>query len=285
MNISHTSSDRLPLGCQIRPAKLADRWQIQNLLRGLIKSEGLNFEVRLFGYYLVEALIWGGLAGFCWQFLDRLDGIVAILVMIAIALLILIALFRLLLLCLSIVFLFISGAKNWSKYVVVECNRALVACMAMRRFQTHTIIYNLYVKPSWRSQGLGSALVNQARQAGQSSANRPIQSQNMPENATPISPETKPQLRNSRPTGRRSVDPVATNDLYLVCKPRLVGFYTRLGFVSVTWQKLPDRVKSSLNGYRPHPRLWGFQVAFMRWRSTNSINAAMSNLSDLTDRQ
>jgi ribosomal protein S18 acetylase RimI-like enzyme len=161
MKVTNANSDRLPQGCQIRAARQNDQWTIQNLLWGLIKSEGLNFEMRLFGYYLLQALLLVWLTRFLLQFQGRIAGIAASLLIMAITLLIAIALILIIFVVIGITFLIVGGVRNWSKYLVVECNRSLVACVAMRKFKTHTIVYNLFVKPSWRNQGIGSALVRQ----------------------------------------------------------------------------------------------------------------------------
>jgi GNAT superfamily N-acetyltransferase len=250
-NVSQSNSDRLPSGCQLRAARSTEQWSIQHLLWGLIKSEGLNFEARLFGYYLLQALLLGWGATFLHQFLDRFTGVIAGLLMIVIVLLVAIALLLLFFVGVGITFIFIGGISNWPKYLVVECNHSLVACIAARQFHTHTIIYNLFVKPSWRDQGIGSALVRQVRRS-----------------LSPIVP--KPNHRSSQ------ILPNPNQDIYLVCKPRLVGFYTRLGFVSVPWSKLPDRVKTTLSSYKPHPRLWGLSIAFMRWREPVVSNSPKS---------
>ncbi|MEC4894013.1 MAG: GNAT family N-acetyltransferase [Oscillatoria sp. PMC 1051.18] len=58
----------------------------------------------------------------------------------------------------------------------------------------------------------------------------------------------------------------APKPLYLVCKPKLVKFYARQGFVKVTWRDLSPLVKAKFSIFQPHPKLWGFPLLMMEYK-------------------
>ncbi|MEC4989278.1 MAG: GNAT family N-acetyltransferase [Oscillatoria sp. PMC 1068.18] len=58
----------------------------------------------------------------------------------------------------------------------------------------------------------------------------------------------------------------APKPLYLVCKPKLVKFYARQGFVKVSWRDLDPLVKAKFSIFQPHPKLWGFPLLMMEYK-------------------
>lgn len=59
------------------------------------------------------------------------------------------------------------------------------------------------------------------------------------------------------------------NPLYLACKPKMVKFYSKLGFFEVPWHNLSKPVKNIFNIFQPHPKLWGFPIVIMKYSSSS----------------
>jgi N-acetylglutamate synthase-like GNAT family acetyltransferase len=59
----------------------------------------------------------------------------------------------------------------------------------------------------------------------------------------------------------------AVQPLYLVCKPKLVQFYSQLGFVIVPWHELSSPLQASFNIFKIDSRLTGISWAVMRYQS------------------
>lgn len=55
----------------------------------------------------------------------------------------------------------------------------------------------------------------------------------------------------------------AAPPLYLVCKPKLLQFYTLMGFLQIPWENLPGIIKSNFNIFRPHFKLTGYPLFIM----------------------
>ncbi|NJM67844.1 MAG: GNAT family N-acetyltransferase [Acaryochloris sp. RU_4_1] len=67
----------------------------------------------------------------------------------------------------------------------------------------------------------------------------------------------------------------STQDIYLACKPEVVAFYEQQGFLVQTWPELPTSVKRCFQLFRPHPRLWGFPLYFMRKATMGSASLSL----------
>lgn len=48
---------------------------------------------------------------------------------------------------------------QWQNFWVIEHSHQLVACAKLRRYETYSLLHDVYVSPEWRSQGIGSHLV------------------------------------------------------------------------------------------------------------------------------
>ncbi len=59
------------------------------------------------------------------------------------------------------------------------------------------------------------------------------------------------------------------NTLYLACKPKMIKFYSKLGFREVRWQDLSQPIKNIFMLFQPHPKLWGFPITIMKYSSSN----------------
>jgi N-acetylglutamate synthase-like GNAT family acetyltransferase len=50
--------------------------------------------------------------------------------------------------------------NDWRRYWVLESDHSLIACAKLNRQSDYSVLYDVYVFPTWRGQGLGSYLVN-----------------------------------------------------------------------------------------------------------------------------
>ncbi len=57
--------------------------------------------------------------------------------------------------------------------------------------------------------------------------------------------------------------------VYLICKPKLLAFYTNLGFNKLNWDNnLSLPLKTQFNIFSPHPKLWGFPLFLMEYEKS-----------------
>ena len=56
--------------------------------------------------------------------------------------------------------------------------------------------------------------------------------------------------------------------VYLICKPKLLTFYTNLGFNKLNWHNLSLPLKQRFNIFMPHPKLWGFPLFLMKYEKS-----------------
>lgn len=89
---------------------------------------------------------------------------------------------------------------RWQQFLVIECDKKIVACGQLRSFSGAQELSSLVVLPAWQKQGLGSYLVKHLIQQ-------------------------------------------STQPLYLECASWLEQFYTRFGFVSISWREVPSPLK------------------------------------------
>jgi N-acetylglutamate synthase-like GNAT family acetyltransferase len=145
----------LSRGFLLRPARAADKWRIQRLLRNfdqestprstrssLLMRYTFTGLLVVFGIHLVMSV---GM-----QLLFYLLGIIGT---------------SLLAQALSIVL-----STDWIKFWVIEYDGKLVACAKLCRYDTHSVLYNVLVSPKWRRRGIGSFLVEHLADA----ANKPL---------------------------------------------------------------------------------------------------------------
>ncbi len=55
------------------------------------------------------------------------------------------------------------------------------------------------------------------------------------------------------------------NPLYLACKPKMMKFYSKFGFMELPWHDLSKPVRNIFNIFQPHPKLWGFPIVIMKY--------------------
>ncbi len=60
--------------------------------------------------------------------------------------------------------------NDWKRYWVIEYDHSLIACAKLNQQTDYSVLYDLYVFPEWRGQGVGSYLVNHLAQT----ATRPL---------------------------------------------------------------------------------------------------------------
>jgi N-acetylglutamate synthase-like GNAT family acetyltransferase len=132
----------------LRPATAADQPQIQQLLKNLEKemSAVAALPSWLPGGVLVSLLlpiaVYGWLVPEARSFLQLLLAAIGIVVL-------LVVLGTLLLL-----------QQAWQYYWVIEYRGYLVACAKLQRYSSYSTLFDLYVVPDWRRQGVGSHFVS-----------------------------------------------------------------------------------------------------------------------------
>ncbi|AOY84595.1 GNAT family N-acetyltransferase [Moorena producens JHB] len=105
---------------------------------------------------------------------------------------------------------------RWTQFRVIEFEGRVVACGQLRHFPDAQELGSLVVAPKWRNRGLGSYLMENL-----------IKEATQPAGALSVGELNSPRVA----------------PLYLECMGWLTGFYTRFGFVSVSWQDLPKSLK------------------------------------------
>lgn len=57
----------------------------------------------------------------------------------------------------------------------------------------------------------------------------------------------------------------SSNPVSLICKPKLVEFYSSYGFAPIPWQELTPSLKVMYGVFRPHPKLIGCPLVLMEY--------------------
>lgn len=137
----------LPTGCLLRPAKIADKPMLQQMLK--------NLERELAPVHpSVPWIFWGSLIGFA-VFLALLSTIAP-----EVRDFLRWLLSGLMGICLiAIATTLLMLHQEWTRYWVIEYNGYLVACAKLQRHNNYSVLFDLYVVPDWRGRGVGSHLV------------------------------------------------------------------------------------------------------------------------------
>ncbi|MDX2239134.1 MAG: GNAT family N-acetyltransferase [Leptolyngbyaceae cyanobacterium bins.302] len=161
----------LPASCILRPARNSDRWVLQRLVLRLIGSEALGFDLRLVGCRLARVLlVWAFVAIAARLTSQPVSPALQSLSIVILGGTALWAIASSLMLLVYILLIPSEPLFNWSNYWVVDCDRQIVACIAMSDFSQFSVLYHVVVQPGWRRKGLASTLVRQVSKA----ANNPI---------------------------------------------------------------------------------------------------------------
>lgn len=159
-----TKTHVLPPNCIIRPARSADRSLIRQLLNDF-RQEVLPPPSPTDVF--MKWVVWISLAigGLCLTLLVGPGALLHLLAgpTIVLAIGILVA-------------LIFSWNDDWEDFWVIEHDRTVVACAKLRCHSRYSVLHDVYVVPQWRSQGLGSHLVNHVGQQ----ATRPLYLSCMP---------------------------------------------------------------------------------------------------------
>lgn len=159
-----TESPVLPANCTLRPARSTDRSLIRQLLNNF-RQEVLPAPSAADRFMQWVVWIFLILGGFC---LTLLIGPGTLLNLLAgPAILLAIGIF--------IAFLF-TWNDDWEDFWVIEHDQIIIACAKLRCQSRYSVLHDVYVVPEWRSQGLGSYLVNHLGQQ----ATRPLYLSCMP---------------------------------------------------------------------------------------------------------
>lgn len=141
----------LPPKCICRPAGPADQPDIRQMLVHLER------EIQT-ASPLPQWLLWGLILG--------IVVLVGIYVVLPGTKAIVQPLISLIVICVLLLLIaaFISIQNEWKHYWVIEREGYLIACAKLQHHSTYSILFDLYVLPDWRKQGIGSYLVSQLGQ-------------------------------------------------------------------------------------------------------------------------
>ncbi|NET37928.1 MAG: GNAT family N-acetyltransferase [Cyanothece sp. SIO1E1] len=73
----------------------------------------------------------------------------------------------------------------------------------------------------------------------------------------------------------------APKTIYLACKPRMVQFYTNLGWQEIPWRQLSADIKSNFGLFRPHLKLWGFPLIIFQYEANPIKENLLENVESL----
>lgn len=153
-----SDSSSLPAGCVLRPANSTDKALIQQLLKNLEReiSPPSSSATWFWGGILLGSLgIVGTIGVLDPKFRSLLHLLVGPISIVGLGL------------SLS---LLLGLEREWMQYWVIESEKSLVACAKLQRQDNYSVLYDLYVIPAWRGQGLGSYLVKSLEHQ----ANKPL---------------------------------------------------------------------------------------------------------------
>ncbi len=138
-----TVSPNLPTGCTLRPAQPTDRVTLRQFVTQL-QTELLPAASR-FQFVIVSVI---------------LSLMVLALLFISPQLLLQVATSLIVLgLCSWLTTVFVQSQSGWKHFWVIESGDSLIACAKLCQYHNYAILYDVYVVPTWRRQGLGSYLV------------------------------------------------------------------------------------------------------------------------------
>lgn len=159
-----TESPVLPANCILRPARSADRSLIRRLLNNF-RQEVLPAPSTADRFMQWVIWVFLVLGGFCLTLLIGPETLLHLLTGPAIVLAIGI-----------VIALLFTWNDDWEDFWVIEHDQTIVACAKLRCQSRYSVLHDVYVVPEWRSQGLGSYLVNHLGQQ----ATRPLYLSCMP---------------------------------------------------------------------------------------------------------
>lgn len=226
----------------LRPAQPQDKWAIQRMLWQFTWDEGIELDIRLFGYALFRLGLLGLALGLqiYWRLTTSMVDVQFILVATSVATVGL-GFYLASMVMGQLIMRFLGALFTWSRFRVIEQDNALVGCALLNLYTQHSELAYVFVQSQFRNQGWGSQIVHTLIQE-------------------------------------------SAKDVYLACKPEVVPFYERQGFTVQPWSELPTRVKRCFRVFRPHPRLWGFKLNFMRCPVTTTTTAELTPVSESAPR-
>ena len=144
----------------LRPAQTQDKWAIQRMLWQFTWDEGIELDVRLFGYAflrlgLVGVVLW---LQFLWRQSTTMVDVQFILVGTSVATVGL-GFYLASLVMGQLIMRFCGALINWSRFRVIEKDEALVGCALLNSYNHHSELAYVYVESQCRHQGWGSQIV------------------------------------------------------------------------------------------------------------------------------
>ncbi len=144
----------------LRPAQPQDKWAIQQMLWQFTWDEGIELDVRLFGYAFFRL----GLLGLTlwlqiqWRQSTTMIDVQFILVVTSVATVGLAFYFASMVMG-QLIMRFCGALFNWSRFQVIEQDEALVGCALLNTYANHSELAYVFVQSQFRHQGWGSQIV------------------------------------------------------------------------------------------------------------------------------
>ncbi|WP_299493457.1 GNAT family N-acetyltransferase [Acaryochloris sp. IP29b_bin.137] len=144
----------------LRPAQPQDKWAIQRMLWQFTWDEGIELDIRLFGYAffrlgLVGLALW---LQFQWRQSTTMVDVEFILVVTSVATVGL-GFYLASLVTGQLMMRFCGALINWSRFRVIEKDEALVGCALLNSYTNHSELAYVFVQSQFRHQGWGSQIV------------------------------------------------------------------------------------------------------------------------------
>ncbi len=150
----------LPSNCLLRPAHPADKWALQKMIWQFTWEEGIQLDLRLFGYALLRI---GLLALALWLQIQyrQVTPMVDVQFILTITSVVTAGLgFYLTSTVMGqLVMRFCGVLFNWSRFQIIEQDQAIVGCALLNSYATHCELAYVFINPDYRHQGLGSLIV------------------------------------------------------------------------------------------------------------------------------
>lgn len=146
--------------CLLRPAQSRDKWALQQMIWQFSWEEGLQLDLRLFGYALLRIgllslALWLQVQGRQHTSMVDVQFILTVTSVFTAGLGIYLASMTMG----QLVMRFAGVLFNWSRFQVIEQDDNIIGCALLNSYANHCELAYVFVSPHYRHQGLGSMIV------------------------------------------------------------------------------------------------------------------------------
>ena len=149
-----------PSNCLLRPAQASDKWALQQIIWQFTWEEGIQLDLRLFGYALfriglLALALWSQMQ---WRQFTKMVDVQFILTITSLATAGL-GFYLVSTVVGQLVMRFCGVLFNWSRFQIIEQDQAIVGCALLNSYPTHRELAYVFIKAHYRHQGLGSLII------------------------------------------------------------------------------------------------------------------------------